>query len=59
MWRFDLENLTEDDLRRLRLRVKLERAEAHIVVKSDRPWVSPIKTAPRQWQEPAAGVAIN
>lgn len=59
MRRYDVAELTDDDLRRLRMLVRLKRAEGHVVVKSDYPWPIPIRTSARQWQEPAVGDAIN
>ncbi len=59
MWRFDLADLTEDDIRALRMLVKLKRAEAHLVVRTDPTWPVRIKTRPQQWQEPAKGAAIH
>lgn len=59
MWRYNVGDLTDDDIRRLRLLVKIKRAEAHIVVKSDRPWISPIKPQHRQWNDLAEGAAIH
>ena len=59
MRRYDVGDLTDDDLRRLRLLVRMKRAEAHIIVKTDYPWPSTIRTSARQWQEPAPGNAIK
>ena len=59
MRRYDIADLTDDDLRRLRMLVRLKRAEAHVVVRTDYPWPITIQTRPRQWQEPARGHAIH
>ncbi|MFN3775160.1 hypothetical protein [Sphingomonas parapaucimobilis] len=59
MRRYNIADLTDDDLRRLRMLVRMERATAHIVVRTDYAWPIPIQTRPRQWQEPAIGDAIN
>lgn len=59
MWRFDLDSLTDDDLFRLRMLVRAKKAVGHIVVRSDLPWPVPVRTSPRQWQEPAEGAAIH
>lgn len=59
MRRYEIAELTDDDLRRLRMLIKLNRAEAHIIVKCDYPWPIPIRTSARQWLEPALGNAIH
>ena len=59
MRRYEIAVLTDDDLRRLRMLVRLRRAEAHIVVRTDYPWPITIRTRPRQWEEPAQGDAIH
>lgn len=59
MRRYDVAELTDDDLRKLRLLVKMSRAEAHVVVRCDYPWPIPFRTSARQWHDPAKGDAIN
>ena len=44
MRRYNIADLTDDDLRRLRMLVRMERAAAHIVVRTDYAWPIPIQT---------------
>jgi hypothetical protein len=59
VWRFNLADLSDNDIRRLRLLIKMGKAEAHLVTKSEHPWPIKVQTHPRQWQEPVDGTAIN
>lgn len=59
MWRFEVLDITEQQFRALRLLIHLKQAEAHIVVRSNRPWPLPISFSPRQPNAMITGDAIN
>lgn len=48
MWRYHVLDISEQHFRQLRLLIQLKQAEAHIVVKTARPWPSPVMLHPRQ-----------
>ncbi|MBV2150146.1 hypothetical protein KRZ98_18040 [Sphingobium sp. AS12] len=59
MWRYQLLDLSEQHVRQLRLLIKLNRAEAHVIVKTDKPWPPEILLHPRQHTAKIARDAIN
>jgi len=59
MRRYDVRDITEQHYRTLRLLLQLNLAEAHIVVKSQRPWPPPISFSLRQRTTEVTGEAIN
>ena len=59
MRRYDARDITEQHYRTLRLLLQLNLAEAHIVVRSQRPWPPPISASPRQREATITGDAIN
>lgn len=48
MWRYQVLDLSEQHFRQLRLLIKLNRAEAYVIVKTDKPWPPEILLHPRQ-----------
>lgn len=59
MWRYQLIDLSEQHIRQLRLLIKLKRAEAHVIVRTDQPWPPEILLHPRQHDAKVARDAIN
>ncbi len=59
MRRYDVRDITENHYRALRLLLRLNQAEAHIVVKSKRTWPPPVSFSPRQQDKQIFGDAIN
>lgn len=59
MWRFEVLDITEQQFRALRLLIHLKQAEAHIIVRSNRPWPPEISTSPRQREVSVPRDAIN
>lgn len=59
MRRYDARDITEQHYRTLRLLLQLNLAEAHIVVRSQRPWPPSISFSPRQQEIAISGDAIN
>lgn len=59
MRRYNARDITEQHYRTLRLLLQLNLAEAHIVVRSNRPWPPPILYSPRQREITITGDAIN
>lgn len=59
MRRYDARDITEQHYRTLRLLLQLNLAEAHIVVRSSRPWPPSISYSPRQRDIEIMGDAIN
>ena len=59
MRRYNVSDITEQHYRTLRLLLHLNLAEAHIVVRSQRPWPPPISFSFRQRDIKIAGDAIN
>ena len=59
MRRFNVSNITEQHYRTLRLLLQLNLAEAHIVVKSQRPWPPAVSFSLLQRDTSIAGDAIN
>ena len=59
MRRYDARDITEQHYRTLRLLLQLNLAEAHIVVRSQRPWPPPVLFSPRQRYIRLTGDAIN
>ena len=59
MRRYDVRDITEQHYRTLRLLLQLNLAEAHIVVRSQRPWPPPFSLSSRQRDSIIAGDAIN
>lgn len=48
MWRYRLVDLSEQHIQQLRLLIKLNRAEAYVIVRTDKPWPPEILLHPRQ-----------
>ncbi len=59
MWRYQLLDLSEQHFRQLRLLIKLNRAEAYVIVKTEKPWPPEILLHPRQHTTKIARDAIN
>ncbi|HJU04440.1 MAG TPA: hypothetical protein VJ692_04755 [Nitrospiraceae bacterium] len=59
MRRHNARDITEQHYRTLRLLLQLNLAEAHIVVRSQRPWPPSISFSPWQPSSEIAGDAIN
>jgi len=59
MRRYDARDITEQHYRTLRLLLQLNLADAHIVVKSQRPWPPSISYSSRQRDNMIVGDAIN
>lgn len=59
MRRYNVSDITEQHYRTLRLLLQLNLAEAHIVIKSQRPWPPPISFSIRQRDIKIVGDAIN
>lgn len=59
MRRYDVRDISENHYRALRLLLKLNQAEAHIVVNSKRAWPPPIAYSLRQQETTIIGDAIN
>lgn len=59
MRRYDVRDITENHYRVLRLLLMLNQAEAHIVVRSKRPWPPRIAYSARQRESQIFGDAIN
>lgn len=59
MRRYDARDITEHHYRALRLLLTLNMAEAHIVVRSKRPWPPRVSFSPRQNAVDIAGEPIN
>lgn len=59
MRRYDARDITEHHYRALRLLLTLNMAEAHIVVRSKRPWPPSVSYSPRQLETAIPGDAIN
>ncbi|WP_029622937.1 hypothetical protein [Sphingomonas elodea] len=59
MRRYDVRDITDQHYRALRLLLATNQAEAHIVVRSKRPWPPAISYSPRQPDTAIAGDAIN
>lgn len=59
MRRYDARDITENHYRALRLLLMLGVAEAHIVVRSQRPWPPSISYSRRQPEITISGDAIN
>lgn len=59
MRRYDARDITEHHYRALLVLLKFNMAEAHIVVRSKRPWPTPVSFSPRQQATQISGDAIN
>jgi len=59
MRRYDARDITEQHYRTLRLLLQLNLAEAHLVVRCQRPWPPSILFSPRQRKAEISGDAIN
>ena len=59
MRRYNVRDITEQHYRTLRLLLALGQAEAHIVVRCQRPWPRTISFSPRQRETVIVGDAIN
>ncbi len=59
MRRYDASDITENHYRALRLLIRLRLAEAHIVVRSTRPWPPRILYSSRQPDADICGDPIN
>ena len=59
MWRFEVQDISENDFRLLRALIQLKVAEAHLVVKSQRPWPREIYVHARQARAAVPRDAIN
>lgn len=59
MRRYDVQTITEQHYRALRLLLAMGQAEAHIVVRSKRPWPPQISFSRRQPATDIPGDAIN
>lgn len=59
MRRYDARDITEQHYRTLRLLLQLNLAEAHIVVRSQRPWPPAVRYSPRQPETVITGEAVN
>lgn len=59
MWRFEVQDISEQEYRRLRLLINLKLAEAHLVVKCQRSWPVEICRSPRQIDARVARKTIN
>jgi hypothetical protein len=59
MRRFDASDITENHYRALRLLIRLRLAEAHIIVRSARPWPPRVFYSSRQPEADIRGDPIN
>ena len=59
MRRYDARDITDQHYRALRVLLITNQAEAHIVVRSKRPWPPAISYSPRQSETAIASDAIN
>lgn len=59
MRRYDARDITEQHYRTLRLLLQLNLAEAHLVVRSQRPWPPAVSFSTRQQGKAITGDAIN
>jgi len=59
MWRYRLVDLSEQHIQQLRLLIKLNRAEAYVTVRTDKPWPPEILLHPRQQSVKVERDAIN
>lgn len=59
MWRYDARDISEDQYRLLRWLIRRNVAEAHLIVRPQRPWPAPIAFRPRAHITIIRGDAIN
>lgn len=59
MWRYQVLDISEFHYRQLRLLIHLKLAEAHIVVRTERPWPREVSLHPRQHSAKIERNAIN